>query len=76
VFRESVRPVLAGLALGIGAALGMGRLVASLLYEVGPSDPIVLASVATAVMAAALFACLAPLGRALRIDPASALRAE
>jgi predicted permease len=76
VFRESVRPVLAGLALGIAAALGLGRLVASLLYEVAPSDPLVLAMVASAVLAAAMFACLVPVRRALRIDPASALRAE
>ncbi len=76
VLRESVRPVLAGLALGIVAALGLGRLVASLLYEVTPSDPLVLATVASAVVAAAMFACLVPLRRALRVDPASALRAE
>jgi putative ABC transport system permease protein len=76
VLRESVRPVLAGLVLGIAAALGMSRVVASILYEVAPSDPLVLASVAVAVVAAAMFACLVPLRRALRVDPMVALRCE
>jgi putative ABC transport system permease protein len=76
VLRESVRPVLAGLALGIAAALGMSRVLASILYEVAPSDPLVLASVAVAVVAAAMFACLMPLRRALRVDPLVALRHE
>jgi putative ABC transport system permease protein len=76
VARESVRPVLAGLALGIAAALGLGRLVTSLLYQVAPSDPLVLASVAVAVAAAAMFACLVPLRRALLVDPTVALRCD
>jgi putative ABC transport system permease protein len=76
VLRESVRPVLAGLALGLAAALAMNRVVASLLYEVAPSDPPVLVSVAVAVAAAAMFACLVPLGRALRVDPIVALRCD
>ena len=76
VLREGVRPVLAGLALGIAAALGMSRVLASMLYEVAPSDPLVLASVASAVAAVAIFACLVPLRRALRVDPMVALRNE
>jgi len=54
--------------LGLAAALGMKRVVASLLYEVAPSDPLVLASVADAVVVAAMFACLVPLRWALRVD--------
>jgi putative ABC transport system permease protein len=76
VVRETVHPVLAGLALGIAAALGLSRVVASMLYEVAPSDPLVLALAAVAVVAAAMFACLVPLGRALRVDPMAALRCE
>jgi putative ABC transport system permease protein len=76
VFRESVLPVAAGLALGMAAALGMSRVVAGLLYEVAPSDPLVLASVAGLVTVASLVACLTPLGRALRVDPLVALRCE
>jgi len=76
VLHESVRPVLAGLALGLATALAMSRVVASLLYEVAPSDPLVLVSVAVAVAAAAMFACLVPLRRALRVDPIVALRCD
>lgn len=76
VVRESARPVVAGLALGMAAALAMNRVVVSMLYEVAPSDPWVLASVAVAVVGATLLACLLPLRRALRVDPMVALRCE
>lgn len=76
VLRESVGPTLAGLALGLAAALGMSRLMANMLYEVAPSDPAVLALVAGAVAVAAISACLLPLRRALRVDPLVALRCE
>ena len=76
VLRESVRPVLAGLALGLATALAMNRVLASLLYEVAPSDPLVLASVAGLVTVASLFACAAPLSRALRVDPTISLRCD
>ena len=51
-------------------------MLASMLYEVAPSDPLVLASAAGAVIAAAMFACLLPLRQALRVDPLIALRCE
>jgi putative ABC transport system permease protein len=76
VLRQSAGPVLAGLAIGLGAAFGMSRLIASMLYQVTPSDPMVFASVTVAVTAAAACACLLPLRRALRVDPLSALRCE
>ncbi len=76
VIRESVRPLIAGLALGVAAALGMSRWIASILYQVAPSDPLVLALVAGTVLAVAMLACLLPLRRALRVDPLAALRCE
>ena len=76
VMRESLRPVLAGLALGLMAALAMSRLLAGLLYQVAPADPLVLASVACAVAIAAAVACWLPIRRALRVDPMVALRVE
>jgi ABC-type antimicrobial peptide transport system permease subunit len=76
VLRESAGPVLAGIALGLGAALAMSRVVASMLYQVTPSDPLVLASVAGGILFAAMFACLVPLRRALRVDPLISLRCE
>jgi ABC-type antimicrobial peptide transport system permease subunit len=76
VLRESVRPVLTGLVLGLTAALAMSRVLASMLYRVAPTDPLVLGYVAGAVVMAAMFACLAPLRRALRVDPLVSLRCE
>jgi len=76
VLRESAGPVMAGLALGLAGALGMSRVAASLLYEVAPSDPPVLAGVAGVVVVAAMLACLVPLARALRVDPVIALGCE
>ena len=76
VLRDSVRPVLAGLALGLATALATNRMLASLLYEVAPSDPLVLASVAGLVTVASLFACVAPLSRVLRVDPMISLRCD
>ncbi len=76
VLRESLRPVLVGLALGLAAALAMSRVVASMLYEVAPSDPLVLASVIGAVVIAAMLACLLPVRRALSVDPVISLRCE
>jgi putative ABC transport system permease protein len=76
VLRESTRPVLTGLALGLATALAMSRLVANTLYGVAPSDPMILASVFAVVTIAALCACLVPLWRALRVDPMISLRCE
>ena len=76
VLRQGLRPVLAGVALGLGAALAMSRVVANMLYEVAPSDPLVLASVVGAVVIAAIFACLLPIRRALRVEPLISLRCE
>jgi putative ABC transport system permease protein len=65
-----------GLALGVLLALGATRLMRDLLFEVTPSDPVVLAGVVTLMAAVALIACYAPSRRALRVEPAMALRAE
>ena len=65
-----------GLLLGIAGALLAGRLVSTLLYGVAPNDPLTV-SVVTLVMATVgTLACWIPAGRAARVDPATALRAE
>jgi len=76
VLRESVGPVVAGVALGLAAALGMSRFLANMLYEVAPLDPAVLVLVTTTALAATTLACLLPLRRALRVDPLVAMRCE
>ena len=76
VLRQSVSPVAMGLAAGLAGALGVGGLVASLLYEVRPRDPLVFGVVIGLVgMIATASAAVATRG-GLRIDPASALRDE
>jgi ABC-type antimicrobial peptide transport system permease subunit len=76
VLSESARPVLIGAAIGLAAALALGRLMSSLLYHVTPADPPVLIGVAASIGASALAACLVPIRRALRVDPSVALRTE
>jgi putative ABC transport system permease protein len=76
VLRESLQPVMVGLAAGIAASLALSRFVAGLLYQVEAADPWVFASVAIIVTCAALGSCGLPLRRALRVDPVVALRCE
>jgi predicted permease len=63
-----------GLALGLAVALGLTRLLGSLLYKVGPRDPLAFGSAFLVMMIAALAASLLPAWRATRTDPARALR--
>jgi putative ABC transport system permease protein len=65
-----------GLALGVVLALAAGRLLQDLLFGVKPTDPLVLAGVVAVMAAVALLACVVPGRRALRVEPAMALRAE
>jgi putative ABC transport system permease protein len=66
----------AGILLGIAAALGLTRLMVSLLYNVKPSDPATFVSIALLLVITALLACLEPALRAALIDPTTALRHE
>jgi putative ABC transport system permease protein len=76
VARQGTAPVLAGLAIGIGCALSLGRYLASMLYEVKPQDPVTLACVSVTLLAAAGVAMALPARRAARTDPMTALRQE
>ena len=66
----------AGIALGLGASLGLGRLIASLLHGVRPLDPATFLSVPAVLSFVALAACYLPARRAARVDPLAALRME
>ena len=66
----------AGLAAGLAGALLLTRLLGSLLIDVRPSDPLILATVAFVLGGSALAASWLPARRAARIDPAEALRIE
>jgi putative ABC transport system permease protein len=65
---------LLGLLGGAAAALALGRLLASLLYEVVPHDPATLAGAALVLSVTALLACYLPARRASRLDPMAVLR--
>jgi ABC-type antimicrobial peptide transport system permease subunit len=76
VLRQGVRLSLLGLAIGLGAALALTRLLASQLYGVSATDPATFAVLAAVVLAVSALASLVPAWRATRIDPMSALRQE
>src|SRR5262249_18386609 len=63
-----------GLALGFAGALGLTRLMASLLFGVGARDPMTMLGVAGILGGVALLACYIPAHRATRVDPMAALR--
>jgi putative ABC transport system permease protein len=74
VVRQAMILAAVGIVLGLAAAYGLTRLMASLLFEVKPNDPAVFASVAGILAAVALLASYLPARRALRVDPVVALR--
>ncbi len=74
VVRRGMALTAAGLALGITAALGLGRLIAGTLAGLSPADPISFAAAALFLSAVALAACYFPARRATRIEPMRALR--
>lgn len=65
-----------GMAVGLAASLASGRLVASLLYGIRPSDPVQLAGALLILAAATVAAAYLPARRAARLDPMTALREE
>jgi putative ABC transport system permease protein len=76
VVRQGMAPVVLGLVIGMFAALGLGRLLTTQLYEVSPHNPALLAMTAVTLGAVALLACFLPARRATFVNPIEALRAE
>jgi putative ABC transport system permease protein len=66
----------AGVAIGMGAALGLGRLLADMLFEVRPTDPVSFLAVPAILLAVAFCASYLPARRATRVDAMVALRYE
>jgi ABC-type antimicrobial peptide transport system permease subunit len=76
VLRQSAIPVLVGLIIGVGGSLVSGRWLGALLYEVEPSDPVVLISIAALLALVAIASSWIPARRAAMVDPLVALREE
>jgi putative ABC transport system permease protein len=73
---QGMRLAIAGVVLGIAAAFGLTRFLASFLYGVKPWDPLVFVTVPLILSAVALLAVWFPASRASRLDPQQALRIE
>jgi ABC-type antimicrobial peptide transport system permease subunit len=76
VLWNGLRPILAGIALGLGVAWVLSGVLQQLLYGVSVTDPVVFVTVPLLLIAVALVASYVPAMRATRIDPIQALRAE
>jgi predicted lysophospholipase L1 biosynthesis ABC-type transport system permease subunit len=74
ILREVSVLLATGLALGVPLALGLGHLVASLLFEVTPTDPVTIAAAALVLCGVGLAAGYVPALQASRLDPVAALR--
>jgi putative ABC transport system permease protein len=76
VLGEGTRLAATGVVIGLAASLGSTRLMSSLLFGVGATDPPTFAGVAVFLALVALVACYFPARRAMRLDPMAALRHE
>jgi len=74
--RESMRPVIIGIGIGLLGAFALSRVLAAMLFQVSPSDVMTYAIACGALAAAALLASIIPARRALGVDPISAVRGQ
>jgi predicted permease len=76
VLRDGAKMALAGVAIGLGAALGLTRLIASMLFGISAHDPVTMTGVVSLLTLVAFAACYLPARRATRVDPMVVLRNE
>ncbi len=76
VLHRGMKVVSLGLLVGMVAALILGQILESLLYNTSPRDPVTLAAIVVLLAGVAFLACLLPARRATKVDPMVALRSE
>jgi putative ABC transport system permease protein len=74
VAREGLGLTILGIAIGLGVATAAGRVLAGLLFEVSPIDPLTLTTMSGIFIVTSIAALVIPARRAARVDPASVLR--
>ncbi|HEV2834504.1 MAG TPA: ABC transporter permease [Pyrinomonadaceae bacterium] len=74
VIPQGMVPVVIGIVVGLGAAIGLTRLMSTLLFEVSATDPLTMVLITVLLGAVALIACYLPARRATRVDPLIALK--
>ncbi len=75
-FGQALRLAAAGMGLGVAGALILTRFLSSLLFGVGPTDPLTFGGVVFVVTGVVALACARPARRAMAVDPATVLRSE
>jgi putative ABC transport system permease protein len=76
VMKQGLQLTIVGVVIGLAGALGLNRLIASVLFGVEPADPTTLAAVTATITLVAAGACWLPARRAARLDPNVVLRAD
>ena len=76
VLRRGFVQLSIGLTIGLAGALGVGRLLRSMLVQIPTTDPVTLIAIVSVLVIVAITACLWPAARATRLDPMVALRYE
>src|SRR5437867_3632745 len=76
IMRQAAMQTALAIGIGLVLSLGAGRVLAKILYQVSPTDPLALVSASLMLASAALLACFLPARRATHVNPMTALRAE
>jgi putative ABC transport system permease protein len=76
IVREGMLMAAAGVALGLAGALAAARMLSAFLFDVAATDPLTLGCVSVLLLGVVVVASYVPARRAMRVDPAEALRAE
>ena len=76
IMRQGAMQTALAVGAGLLLSLAAGRVLAKILYDVSPSDPLALIIATLMLASAALLACFFPANRATRVNPITALRTE